>query len=158
MGLSTISSAVNASSQAKAQNRQMEYNAKVSANNAQISQNEADYARGQSIKNANEKRRETALLIGKQRAKMGASGAVVDSGSFLDITMSTAEQGEMDAMALIHEGDKQAWQYEFQAAKYKDEANMYRSSKQSSGAAVFGSLLSSAEDFTKSKMFASLGT
>ena len=105
--VATIGSAVmgtmGAVRQANAQNAQMEYNAKVSENNARNAQAEADYARAQGWRNANEKRREVAQLIGAQRAKMGASGAVVDSGSFLDLTLSTKEQGELDAMALAQE-------------------------------------------------------
>ena len=146
--VSTIGSAVygtmGAVRQANAQNAQMEYNAKVSENNARNAQAEADYARAQGWRNANEKRREVARLIGAQRAKMGASGAVVDSGSFLDLTLSTKEQGELDAMALAQEGDMAAWRAELQRDNYLSNANMSRASKVSSSGAMWGGLLGGA--------------
>ena len=146
--VATIGSAVygtiGAVRQANAQNAQMEYNAKVSENNARNAQAEADYARAQGWRNANEKRREVAQLIGAQRAKMGASGAVVDSGSFLDLTLSTKEQGELDAMALAQEGDMAAWRAELQRDNYLQNANMSRASKVSSSGAMWGSLLGGA--------------
>ena len=146
--VATIGSAVmgtmGAVRQANAQNAQMEYNAKVAENNAKNAQAEADYARAQGWRNANEKRKEVAQLIGAQRAKMGASGAVVDSGSFLDLTLSTKEQGELDAMALAQEGDMSAWRAELQRDNYLSSANMSRASKVSSGGAMWGSLLGGA--------------
>ena len=145
---STIGSAVmggiSAVQQAKAQNAQVEYNAQAAENNAKAAQAEADYARNQAWRNANEKRKETALLIGAQRAKMGASGAVVDAGSFLDLSLSSAEQGELDAMALVQEGDLAAWQAEQQRDGYLQNANMSRSSKVSTSGVLAGSLLSGA--------------
>ena len=146
--VTTIGSAVfggiNAAQQANAQNAQMEYNAQVAENNAKNAQAEADYARAQGWRNANEKRRETALLIGAQRAKMGASGAVAGSGSFLDMEMNTREQGELDAMALAQEGDMAAWRAELQRNNYLSSANMSRASKVSTSGVLMGSLLSGA--------------
>ena len=146
--VTTIGSAVfggiNAAQQANAQNAQMEYNAQVAENNAKNAQAEADYARAQGWRNANEKRRETALLIGAQRAKMGASGAVAGSGSFLDVEMNTREQGELDAMALAQEGDMAAWRAELQRDNYLSSANMSRASKVSTSGVLAGSLLSGA--------------
>ena len=146
--VSSIGSAVYGSiaavQQAKAQNSMAEYNAQVSQNNANAAQAEADFARNQAWRNANEKRRETAVLMGAQRAKMGASGAVVDSGSFLDLTLSTKEQGELDAMALAQEGDMAAWRAELQRDNYLSNANMSRASKVSSSGAMWGGLLGGA--------------
>lgn len=146
--VTTIGSAVfggmNAMSQANAQNAQMEYNAKIAENNARNAQAEADYARAQGWRNANEKRRETALLIGAQRAKMGASGAVAGSGSFLDVELDTKEQGELDAMALAQEGDMAAWRAELQRDNYLQNANMSRASKVSTSGAMWGGLLGGA--------------
>lgn len=141
---STVMGTMGAVQQAKAQNAKAEYNAQVSENNAQAAQAEADYARNQAWRNASEKRKETALLIGAQRAKMGASGALVDAGSFMDLSLSTAEQGELDAMALVQEGDMAAWRAERQRDNYLQGANMSRSSKVSTGGVLAGSLLSGA--------------
>lgn len=137
-------SAISGAGQAGAQNAMLEYNAKVAENNAKIKENEASYARGQAARNAAEQRKKTAALIGAQRAKMGASGAVVGSGSFLDVIMSTAEQGERDAMALLQEGDLQAWRYEIEANNFKTQAQGHRGSKVNVGSVLVGGLLSTA--------------
>ena len=160
--VSTIGSAVygtmGAVRQANAQNAQMEYNAKVSENNARNAQAEADYARAQGWRNANEKRREVAQLIGAQRAKMGASGAVVDSGSFLDLTLSTKEQGELDAMALLNEGRMQAWRSRVQGSNLMAKSNLYKSSKTNPYLAAGGTLLSGAGQAGMNYYYATNGT
>lgn len=141
-------SAVSGAGQAGAQNAMLEYNAKVAENNAKIKENEASYARAQAMRNAAENRKKTAALIGAQRAKMGASGAVVGSGSFLDLTMNTAEQGAMDAMALLQEGDLQAWRHEIEAGNFRTQAQGYRGSKANAGSTLAGGLLSTAASTT----------
>ena len=130
--------------QAKAHNNMMEYNARVAEQNARLAQAEADYARDQAWSNANEKKREAARLLGAQRAKMGASGAVVDSGTFLDLTLDTRERGVLDAFALLREGDNAAWRAEVTRDNYLQQANMNRASKVSTGGALAGSLLGGA--------------
>ena len=146
--VSTLGSAVmggiGSVQQAKAQNSMAEYNAKVAENNAKNAQAEADYARAQSWRNANENRKETAQLIGAQRAKMGASGAVVDSGTFLDLSLSTVEQGEISAMAMAQEGEMAAWRAGLQRDNYLQSAQMSRASKVNTGSVFAGSLLSGA--------------
>lgn len=127
---------------AKAHNRQMDYNASVNANNASLQREEARYIRGQTTRNVVESRKEMSVLMGAQRAKMGASGAVVDSGSFLDITLSTREEGEKDAMAIAQQGDVDAWRHDVQAGEYERQAQMYRSSKRKPRNVLIGGLLS----------------
>ena len=83
-------------------------------------------------------------MIGAQRAKMGASGAVAGSGSFLDVELDTKEQGELNAMALAQEGDMAAWRAELQRDNYLSSANMSRASKVSTSGVLMGSLLSGA--------------
>lgn len=141
---SGVFSAVSGYQQAKSQNAMLEYNAKVAEYNAKVQENEASYARGQAARNAAEQRKQTAMLIGAQRAKMGASGAVVGNGSFLDVTMSTAEQGERDAMALLQEGDLQAWRYEIEAGNFRTQAQSYLASRVNPGSVLTGGLMSAA--------------
>ena len=127
---------------AKSQNRSLEYNAAANRQNAEYARQEARYARYQGARNAEEARKETGTLIGAQRAKMGASGAVVDVGSFLDVTMSTAEEGEMDAMARLQEGDVEAWKQEARAGEYERQANMALASRTNPNAVLWGGILS----------------
>lgn len=144
LGGKTILDAAGSRQAAEAQNRMLEYNAAASEQNAAYAQAEADYARDTAWSNAGEKRREYARLIGAQRAKMGASGAAADSGSFLDLSLDTRERGELDAFALLREGDNAAWRAEVQRDNYLSSAEQYRAGKTSPGAALTGSLLSGA--------------
>lgn len=127
---------------ARAQNKYLNYNASVNANNATLQREEARYIRSQATRNMVEKRKELSVLMGAQRAKMGASGAVVDSGSFLDLTLSTREEGEKDAMAIAQQGDVEAWRHDVQAGEYEKQARMYRSSKRNPTSVLVGGLLS----------------
>lgn len=137
-------SAVGAVQQTEAANAAADAQSKIAANNAQIAENEARYAEGVADKNAQVKRRQTAQLIGTQRAAMGASGAVVDEGSFMDITLDTAQQGELDAMALLDEGDRAAWRARSNADNFSAQSSIYANSKASPLASVTGSLLQGA--------------
>jgi len=137
-------SAVGAMQQTDAANAQADAQSKIAANNAKVSENEARYAEGVAERNAQTKRRQTAQLIGTQRAAMGASGAVVDQGSYMDLTLDTAQQGELDALALVDEGDRAAWRARSNAANYTAQSNIYANSKTSPLASASGSLLSGA--------------
>lgn len=155
MGLSAAAGAANAAAGAAARNRQAEYNARVAQNNALMARQEGGYAKAQALRNATEKRKATARLVGTQRARQGASGVVVDSGSAADLVLETAGLGEREAMALLQEGDVVAWRVENQARGYEAQARLARNSRVSAGTAVAGPLLSSATSATSH--FLSLG-
>ena len=142
-------SALGTMQQTDAANKQASYQAQVSANNAQTAENEAAYARETAERNAQAQKRKTLSVIGTQRAAEGASGAVVDSGSFMDVTLDTAERGTLDALALLEEGDLAAWRAENQAATYQAQSGLYSASKKSALMPVGGSLLSGAGEIGK---------
>lgn len=147
LGTTLVGTAVSAYGQysaAKAANEQADYQAKVAANNAATAEMEAKFAEQQGQRNAEAQRRRTAIAIGAQRARMGASGAVVDSGSFLDLTLDTAKQGELDAMALLEEGQMQAWRSRVQGSNFMAQSNLYKSSKTNPFLAAGGTLLEGA--------------
>lgn len=127
-----------------AANAQADYQSKVAANNAATAEMEAKYAEYQGEKNASEQRRKTAIFIGTQRAKAAASGAAVDTGSFLDLTLDSAKQGELDALALREEGQLAAWRARVQGANYTAQSGLYSMSKSSPWVGAAGTLLSSA--------------
>lgn len=137
-------SAAGSMQQANAANATADAQSKIAANNATIAESEAHYAEEAADKNAQAQRRRTAQVIGSQRAAMGASGAVVDEGSFMDLTLDTAERGEMDALALLEEGDRAAWRARGQSANFSAQSEIYRNSKTSPLASVGGSVLSGA--------------
>ena len=68
-------------------------NAQMAEENARMAEEEAGQARADSYDAAVRKRQETALLIGRQRAQAGASGAQIDSGSHLDSQLDLREKG-----------------------------------------------------------------
>lgn len=142
-------SAMGTIQQTNAANKQAAVQAQIAANNAQIAENEAAYARGQAEKNAEAQKRKTMQAIGTQRAAMGASGAVVDEGSFMDVTLDTAERGTFDALALLEEGDRAAWRAENQAGNFRAQAGLYSASQKDPLLSVGGSLLSGAGEIGK---------
>lgn len=140
----TAVSAYGQMQQAKAANAQADYQAKVANNNARTAEMEAQYAEQQGQKNAEAQRRRTAIAIGAQRARMGASGAAVDTGSFLDLTLDTAHQGELDALALRNDGKMEAWRARSQGANYTAQSGLYSMSKTNPYLAATGTLLEGA--------------
>lgn len=128
--------------QANAANAQAEYQSQVAANNAKTAEMEAQYAEQQGERNAEAQRRKTAIMIGAQRARMGASGVVADTGSFLDLSLDTAKMGELDAMALQEEGELAAWRARAQGTNYRAQSTLYGASKTSPWASATGTLLS----------------
>lgn len=137
----TVVSAVGQAQQASAANKQAEYQSQVAANNARTAEMEARYAEEQGQRNAEAQRRKTAVMVGAQRAKMGTSGAVADMGSFMDVTLDTVKTGELDAMALLDEGNLAAWRARNQGANYMAQSQMYSMSKTDPTLAIAGTVL-----------------
>ena len=137
VGLSAYGMYQNAQAQnAASQNAaaQAQYQSQVAKQNADMANAAAREDRYQGYLNSEAQKRKTAQVIGEQRAAEGASGAVVDNGSFMDVTLDTAERGTLDALALQHQGDIQAWKDEIQATNYTNQAAL-----QSASAAAYGS-------------------
>ncbi len=145
--VSLAGAAVSAAGQAKqaaAANAQAEYQSKIASNNAQIAEMEAQYAEQQGERNAESQRRKTAVMVGAQRAAMGKSGAVADTGSFLDLTLDTVRSGELDALALREEGDLAAWRARAQGMNARAQGQMYSMSKTNPALGIAGTLISGA--------------
>lgn len=111
--------------QAQAQQAQASYQAKVAEKNQELATEQARAARKEGYDASVRKRQEVASIIGSQRAVAGASGATVDSGSFLDLNMDTAEKGEMDALALYQQGLDKARNLEIQGWNSGQQAQAY---------------------------------
>lgn len=132
----SVVSTVAGLNQADAQSKAAEQNAQVARQNAALAEEEARQARREGHENKLKKRQEVAGLIGTQRAQQGASGALADSGSFMDTILDTVDKGESDAMALERQGmdiayskDMEAWNYGNQARSYQWHADQAKSSK-----------------------------
>ena len=140
-GLSTVG----AYQQAKAQKSQAEYNAAIATKNQELAEEHAAAQRREGYENMVKKRQEVAGVIASQRAAMGASGAQVDRGSFLDLELDTAEKGEIDALALYQRGldaayntEVQGWNYGQQAKAYESQADNINPGWAAAGTAIGG--------------------
>ena len=144
MAASAVMSAVSSYSQTKSDNKSLEYNAAVSMQNANQAREESKYAMAQASREANEERRKAAAAMSQQRAKMGASGAVVDSGSFLDSQTDIKTQGERNALDRLHEGDMDTWRGERKVDEYRRQADISLAQKKNPNTVLTGSLISGA--------------
>lgn len=121
--------------------QQARFQKNVSKYNAAQQRNEATQVQNQGIEAENAKRRETAQLIGRQRAAAGASGINVDSGSVAQLQDDTAILGEVDALRIRSNTERQANSMSESAnLTIMDGANKARASTLD----AFGSVLSGA--------------
>lgn len=128
LAASALSSAVGVYSsiqQGKAQSAQAKYQADIARQNRELAEQQASAERRQGYENMIARRQDTARLIARQRAAAGASGAVVDVGSNLDLQADTAFQGELDAISLYNKGIDAGYNAEIQAMQYGQQADAY---------------------------------
>lgn len=128
----------------EAANKAAEYNATILERNAQIADMQVENARQRGELEEKQFRLSLSKLKGEQRASFGASGAVVDTGSPLDVLLDTAEQGEFDALTIRHNAAVEAWGYGNQASDYRSQAVLTRFSKKSPSFAATSTLLTGA--------------
>ena len=123
--LSTAMGVASAVQQGKQQSAQAKYQAAVARQNQQLAEEQASAERREGYEDMIEHRRKVAGLISKQRAAAGASGAVVDFGSNLDVQEDTAAEGEMDALKIYQQGLNKAYGSSVQAVQYGSQAKAY---------------------------------
>ncbi len=119
-----------AKAQANAQAQQAQANADIANQNAKLAEDEARLARREGYENKLKKRQEVAGIIGSQRAAQGASGALVDAGSFMDTTLDTIDKGESDALKMEQQGYDAAYQKELEAYNYRNQASQLQATAQ----------------------------
>jgi len=124
MAASAAMTAVSSIQQGQAAKAAGDYKNAVARNNATLAQRRADDARQRGEIAEDEKRKETALMIANQRAVLAANGIVVDTGSALDITTDTAEVGEVDALTLRANFEREALGFEAQGMNFINEGQM----------------------------------
>lgn len=128
----TASSLINSNSQAKGQTDQASYSADRFDTNAKLADQQANDAITRGELDASAHDRKVKLLIGQQRAKMGAQGADLSSGSALDIQKDTAGLGAEDILQIKNNAYREAWGYRVQADDYRRQADLQRSSGKNS--------------------------
>lgn len=141
-----VSGALGASRQSEATQQAYNYQAAVNKNNAQVAEWQAQDALQRGTKAEQAQRLKVAQLKSSQRAGFAARGVALDEGSPLAILQDTDMMGEMDALTIRDNAEKEAWGARMQGANYSSDSAMLsaRAGAESSTGAAFGSLLTGA--------------
>lgn len=124
-GLSAVGGAVGSVMQGRQQAGQANYQAAVARNNAILADRNAKLAIQAGDVKEQAKRRETAGLIGAQRAAYAAHGVDVNVGSPVDIQSDTAMLGELDALTIRNNAQREAYGYKIQGDSAGAEAGLF---------------------------------
>lgn len=92
----------------QAQQAQGRHQKGVAKYNARVAENKAQEVRRAGVEAEGIKRRETAELLSKQRAQLGAAGVELGSGSALQLQEDTVALGEIDALRIRSGTEAQA--------------------------------------------------
>jgi len=140
-GLGTVMQAVGGMTSAYGQYASGKYSSAVARNNAIM----AGYQERDALQRGQQKEAQHRLLvsskIGEQRAQIGSSGFDVGAGSALDVIGDTAAMGEVDALTIRADAEREAWGHRAAASNYRAQSKM-ESRKGMMGAAT--SLIGSA--------------
>ncbi len=137
---STVASGVSQNQQAQFQSDSLQYQARVE-------ENAATRTRNVGIEEENRHREEVAQLIGRQRARMAASGIRIDQGTSLDLQEDASILGEADAMRIRRNFTDRADVLDQQSSLSRFEAGATR---QAGRNALAGSLLTAGGQFVGS--------
>lgn len=109
---------------ANANAKMSEYQARVAQDNAKIAEENARNERQSGLEEARRQRMKTIQTIGAQQTAMAANGIDIASGSALDTVSDTAQTGELDALMLQYNSERQAFNYEMQSNNFTNQANL----------------------------------
>lgn len=101
---------------ASASMQQAEDARNLAAYNKQVRDYQAQDTLARGAIEEQKQREQVRQFSGRQRAAMGASGVMADSGSFGDVLVQSAEMGERDALTIRNNAMRAAWGYETQGA------------------------------------------
>ena len=96
-----------------------EYEAAVARNNMILANRMADDAIARGKVEEAQQRRQTRLMIGQQRVRLAGHGVEVDTGTALEITEDTAAFGELDALTIRRNAEREAMGYRTQGLNYQ---------------------------------------
>jgi Zn-dependent metalloprotease len=112
--------------QGQAQAKQAKYQAAVETNNATIAGWQAQDATQRGQIEEQRQRLATARLRGAQRAGMASNGVEIDSGSPLDVLMDTAQLGQLDALTIRSNAEREAYGLRNQQSNLTAQAGLTR--------------------------------
>lgn len=117
-------SAVGAMQQGKAQAAQARYQAAVARNNQIIAQRSADDARRRGKIEADIQRDKSRALVEQQRSALAGAGVLVGQDSALETVINTAGLGELDALTIQSNAEREALGFEAQGSNFAAESQL----------------------------------
>lgn len=120
----TLVSVAGAIQKGQAEQAQAKYQSAVARNNAILAERQAKDAIERGKIAERNQRIKTAQTIGEQRARLAANGVVVDQGSALALTSDTAQFGELDALTIRSNADREALGFRTQGMNYEADARL----------------------------------
>ena len=124
--------------QGYAQYQQARYASKVASQNAAIADRLAVDAEKRGVAREEAYRRNLAATQGQQRAALAASGADLSSGSALDLQGDIAQFGELDALSVRANAEREAYGFRTQGMNFRAESE---ARKAGGNYALLGSVL-----------------
>ena len=146
----------------QAQQAQLQHQAQIAHNNALVAQNNqvtamnlAEDARLRGEADATQFSAQVRRERGRQIAALAANGVVVDAGSAFELTSEAGELGQLDALTIRSNAEREALGFDSQASNFGAEINNQNASAQNftiagnnaaraANGRAFGSLLTSA--------------
>lgn len=136
LALAAVSTAMGAYgmyAQGQQQKAQAEYQAAVANNNAIIAEQNAqiqDRAAQDALSRGRieeqQHRLKVAQIKGTQRSALAASGVAVDTDSALDVLADTAMLGEMDALTIRNNAERESYNFQVGAYNARAQAGNFR--------------------------------
>ena len=131
--LATMFQALGAISQARGQKQaaaakanEYRYQAQVDDNNRKVALWKAQDAQDRGAKEEAAHRTKVAALKGRQKSVLAASGVEIGDGSALDILGDTAALGELDALTIRSNAEREAYEQKVNASNLAANASMKR--------------------------------
>lgn len=121
---STAMGAYSAIQQGQQQSAMFKYQAQIDKNNAVMADRQAEDALARGQEEERKHRIKIGLLKGSQINAFASNGVTVDSGTPLDVLGDTAEAGELEALTIRNNADREEWGYRVQGSNYRNSASM----------------------------------
>ena len=123
---STITSAVGAISQSRAESNAAQYQAQVADNNAKLAEFQAQDAAERAEEDRSELRRDVARLKAAGRTSFAAGNVLLGSGSPVDWELDIAEQEHINLERIDRAKQLEQFGFRTQQSNYLSEANNLR--------------------------------
>jgi len=128
----------------KAASAAADYQAQVARNNAIIANRFADDAIERGKVEESQHRQRLKRFIGQQRVSLAASGVDIGEGSAVDVVSDTAGIGELDAIAIRRNAEREALGFRTQGMNFRAQERLSRFRGKTSPFSPLGTALTGA--------------